>query len=108
ALYLFAVALVPLPESLRGVVGLLAACGVAFALPLMSGLAAGWLAPTRQALGAFFALAGLLPFVALILSGQMQPVDSNAYSSTINDWGIMMLSCWMPIGCAGAALGGWF
>jgi hypothetical protein len=72
-------------------------------LPLLAGLATGLLAPARHALGAFFALAALIPpCAALGLSGLINTAD---------DMGLMLAAVqaflWLPIGCGAAALGGW-
>jgi hypothetical protein len=104
ALFLFAMALVPMPRLLQPIIFMLSTGGVAFAFPLITGLSVGWLAPARRVLGTFYALAVILPFVALIQSNQMGPADN--LSNYVTDWGILVLLFWLPVGCGGAALGG--
>jgi hypothetical protein len=72
-------------------------------MPLLAGLATGLLSPGRQALGTFYALALL---VLLTAGGGSVLVDGWG----LNDLpaiGIVQGVCWIPIGCASAALGGW-
>jgi hypothetical protein len=97
---------IPMPMSL--IIGPVLTTAIATALPLMAGVASGWLAPARQALGAFYALAVLLPSVVLVLYGQIQVSDyPDNYMRSGALWAMWPLLGWMPIGCGGAAFGAW-
>jgi hypothetical protein len=76
--------------------------------PLLAGLVTGLLAPARHVLGTFFALAlVIVPTAAL---GLLVP-GHVPESGGLGEYGIALAMiqsvCWMPIGCATAALGGW-
>jgi hypothetical protein len=86
----------PLLGSLLGVI-------LAFVAPLLAGLLTGWVAPTRQVLGSFYALS--LVIVPMTLgSGCLW--QGTRYED-VPLIGIIQVLFWLPIGCAAAALGGW-
>jgi uncharacterized membrane protein YeaQ/YmgE (transglycosylase-associated protein family) len=70
-------------------------------VPLLAGLATGWLSPARQALGTFYALALLI--VVTSLGGS---ILVNRWGFNVPPLGIAQGLFWLPIGCAAAALGG--
>jgi hypothetical protein len=71
-------------------------------MPLLAGLATGWLSPARQALGTFYALAFLIAVTSLGGSVLVNGWDFNALPAL----SIVQSVCWIPIGCGAAALGG--
>lgn len=72
-------------------------------MPFLAGLATGLLAPGRQALGAFYALALLILVTTLGASVLVNGWEFNDLPAI----GIVQSVCWIPIGCASAAFGGW-
>jgi hypothetical protein len=75
-----------------------------FVLPLLAGMATGRLAPARQALGTFYALAVILPIVHLGLGSD--PFQSGL-ARIGTDLIMIQTLCWIPIGCGTSALVGW-
>jgi hypothetical protein len=75
-------------------------------MPVMAGLITGLLAPSRHALGAFFALSLLVPVFAALASN---PLLRGVLGPQWAECGVLMallLSLWLPIGPVTAALGG--
>jgi len=85
------------------VLGLLSVLFLVLVMPLLAGLATGWLSPARQALGTFYALA----LLSVITGLGWSVLDSRPDSVYPAGLGIMHSVFWLPIGCASAALGGW-
>ena len=77
-------------------------------LPVLAGITTGLLAPARHALGSFFALALLVPpFVALGTNPLMPALLGYHWTNSSIAMALMLAICWLPIGPAAAALGGW-
>jgi hypothetical protein len=72
-------------------------------MPLLAGMATGLLSPGRQALGTFYALALLILVTNLGASVLVNGWEFNDLPAI----GIVQSVCWIPIGCAAAAFGGW-
>jgi hypothetical protein len=93
----------PISPLLGDLLGLI----LAIVIPLLAGILTGWVAPTRQALGSFYALS--LVVVPTTLGSaclwHSTRCDDVPFSGVI--LGIMQVLFWLPIGCASAALGGW-
>jgi hypothetical protein len=91
-----------LPDGIQEIIWL----SVLYLLPALAGLVGGLLAPARHALGTFFALALLMPPLALACGAH--PELSQA--SNLAKWGMelafIQIFCWTPVGCVAAALGG--
>jgi hypothetical protein len=71
--------------------------------PVWAGLLGGVASRGRHALGAFYALATLIP---LTLAGAGL-VTQIAHTDAFNYVPLVQFIHWMPVGCAAATLGGW-
>lgn len=76
-------------------------------LPVLAGLITGLLAPARQALGTFFALALLVPpFVVLGSNPLLQARLGSLWAESGMVMALILTLFWLPLGPATAALGG--
>lgn len=80
-----------------------------YGLPAMLGVVAGRRASRRPGMGTFYALAMIVPILAVVseLAGRIFALSGSHF--IIGSWrlGLLMAVCWLPIGVASAALTGW-
>jgi hypothetical protein len=89
-----------------GDIGGLGTLPMLLAGPILAGLATGWMAPARHALGAFYALAMVIGPTALGL-GLLAAADPKRFWTEIIGVTVAQGFLWIPLGCATAAFGGW-
>jgi hypothetical protein len=101
--------LLMLAEELRLVHGFTRALAWGFSLyllPLLAGLTTGLAAPARHAMGAFFALAAIIPCLALVYLTNDIPTGLEPQVEACLELAWTQLFLWVPVGCGSAVLGG--